>query len=228
LLSSWGVTFEGVDLEKDPDRWADLKRLNIPSYPATILGDRVVHGWNPKALAALVGVDYDPGKRFTPDELAAKLDTILAADQRALRQIPREHLGMKHPERDRTVRELGFHIFRVGLSFPEARATGYFPETWLRENPSADMPDGDAVARYGDMVRERVRTWAKQPGWCDGTVKTYYGDIPAWDFMERTTWHAAQHLRQVYWFLEQMGVTPDARLTDDDLKGLPLPREVWS
>ena len=46
--------------------------------------------------------------------------------------------------------------------------------------------------------------------------------------MERTTWHCAQHLRQIYWLLERMGVRADSPLTDADLEGLPLPRDVWS
>ena len=40
--------------------------------------------------------------------------------------------------------------------------------------------------------------------------------------MERTTRHAAQHLRQIYWFLDRMGVRADAPLTDADLDGLPI------
>jgi hypothetical protein len=46
--------------------------------------------------------------------------------------------------------------------------------------------------------------------------------------MERTTWHAAQHLRQLYWFIGKMGVTPETPVTDADLKGLPFPTAVWS
>jgi hypothetical protein len=46
--------------------------------------------------------------------------------------------------------------------------------------------------------------------------------------MERTTWHAAQHLRQLYWFAGKMGVTPMAPLGERDFQGLPIPRDVWS
>ena len=46
--------------------------------------------------------------------------------------------------------------------------------------------------------------------------------------MERTTWHAAQHLRQIYWLLDRMGVRAESPLADADLDGLPIPREVWS
>jgi hypothetical protein len=45
--------------------------------------------------------------------------------------------------------------------------------------------------------------------------------------LERTTWHAAQHLRQLYSMLERMGKNPIDPLHDADFKGLPLPKEVW-
>src|SRR5262249_45728727 len=153
LLSSWGISFEGVDLERSPERWDDLTERGIPSYPATILGERAVHGWNPEALADLVGVAYDPGKRFTAEELGQKPDAILAANQRVLRQIPPSRLGLKHPERDRSVRDLGFHIFRLSEAFRDCREQGRFPETWFREGPPPEMADGEAVARYGQSVR---------------------------------------------------------------------------
>ncbi|HUG38388.1 MAG TPA: hypothetical protein VML54_15630, partial [Candidatus Limnocylindrales bacterium] len=81
---------------------------------------------------------------------------------------------------------------------------------------------------YGETVRERLRAFYTRPGWCEGELSTYYGPQSAPDFMERTTWHAAQHLRQIYWFLDELRVKKDAALTDADLDGLPFPREVWS
>jgi hypothetical protein len=230
LLSSWGIAFEGVDVEAHPERNGDLKRLGIPKVPATITGDdRFVHGWNPQALAELVGVRYDDGGRLSPDELARRLDLVLAAAQRAIRQVPREHLGMKGPGRDRSVRDLAFHIFRLSLGFREAREQGLFTQDMLNPTPPPGVETGDDVARYGDTVRQRLTEYYAKPGWCDGDTNTYYGTHTTHEFMERTTWHAAQHLRQIYWLLERVGVTPDARLTDDgELAGLPFPREVWS
>jgi DinB superfamily len=228
LLSSWGVKFEGVDVAAEPARRQDLTRLGIALVPATVVGDRFVHGWNPAALADLVGIRYDEGERLSPDELARRLDRILAANQRAVRQIPREHLGLKHPERDRSVRELAFHIFRLGAAFVDCREQGQYPEAWIVERPPATLDDGEALARYGQEVRDRLAAWFRRPGWCDGTVHTYYGSQPAYDLMERTTWHTAQHLRQMYWFLDRMGVEADVPLTDADFKGLPIPKEVWS
>ena len=222
------MKFDGFDVENEPERRRDLEPFGLMRVPVTIVGDRAVHGWNPKALAELVGVTYGEREPLSPSELARRLDAVLAATQRAVRQIPREHLGMKAPGRDRTVRQLGFHVFRVAASFVDTRKQGTLISDWFGENAPAEMVDGDAVARHGETVRERLRAFYTRPGWCEGEVSTYYGPQSAPDFMERTTWHAAQHLRQIYWFLDRMGVHADAPLTDADLEGLPVPREVWS
>jgi hypothetical protein len=218
------VAFEGVDVEAEPARRADLERFGVMRVPATIVGDRIVHGWNPQALAELVGVTYRASKKLTPAELAERMDLVLAATQRAIRQVPREHLGMKYPGRDRTVHQLGFHVFRVAASFADTREQGLLDGAWFEENAPATMADGDAVARHGETVRRRLRAYFAQPG----EVSTYYGPQSAPEFMERTTWHCAQHLRQIYWFLDEIGVLKDAPLTDADLDGLPFPREIWS
>jgi hypothetical protein len=222
------VKFDGFDVEAEPARKADLAPFGVARVPATIYDGRIVHGWNPKALAELVGVDWQEHEPLPPAELARRLDLVLAATQRAMRQIPREHLGMKKEGRDRTVHQLGFHVFRLSAGFVDTREQGHLESTVFEERAPADMADGDAVARYGETVRRRIADYVRRPGWCDGSVSTYYGPQTTHAFMERTTWHAAQHLRQIYWFIDQMGVRADAPLTDADLEGLPFPREVWS
>ena len=49
------MAFEGFDVEAQPERRADLEAFGVMRVPATIVGDRIVHGWNPQALAELVG-----------------------------------------------------------------------------------------------------------------------------------------------------------------------------
>jgi len=222
------VAFEGFDVEAQPERRRDLEAVGVARVPATIVGDRVVHGWNPKALAELVGATYVEREQLAPDALARKLDSVLAATQRAIRQVPREHLGMKKPGRDRSVHQLAYHVFRLSAAFADTREQGHLAENVFEEKAPAEMADGAAVAEYGGSVRRRLVAFCARPGWCDGSVSTYYGPQTAHDFMERTTWHAAQHLRQIYWFLDQMAVRADAPLTDADLAGLPFPAEVWS
>src|SRR5262249_32943977 len=156
--------------------------FGIARVPATIVGDRFVHGWNPKALAELVGASYGERKQLAPAELAALLDRVLAATQRAMRQIPREHLGMKKPGRDRSVHQLGSPVFRTGPSSGDTRERGSRAAEVFEEPPPAEMIDGDAVARYGDTVRRRIADYIQKPGWCEGTVDTYYGPQGSHDF----------------------------------------------
>jgi len=45
--------------------------------------------------------------------------------------------------------------------------------------------------------------------------------------MERSTWHSAQHVRQLAMVVENLGIAPDRPLTAKETAGLPLPEKVW-
>lgn len=227
MLSSFGVEFEAVNVEGNPAALEEMRRLGAPLAPAVAVGNRVVHGWNPKGVAELVGVKYVERERLSPRELAQRLDTILAAAQRAIRQVPNDKLEMKSPERDRTVRNLGYHVFRLSLGFSDAMAERRLPEEWLQEKAPPEVGDGPAIARYGQTVREHLAEWFKRPDACEGVVETYYGPQTGHDLLERTAWHAAQHLRQLYALLGMMGISPDRPLPEKDFAGLPLPKALW-
>ena len=229
MLSSWGIAFEAVNVERDPQAAAELKRRQVPLVPAVAVGEQIVHGWNPPALAALVGVPYSARPQLSPSELAARLDRILGAAQRALRPVSAERLLTAAPDRDRTLGDIGYHIFRLSLGFRDAAREGRFPVAWLLESAPAELRGGAALARYGETVRAQLSDWFAahlgQP--FSAPVQTYYGAQSLHALLERTSWHAAQHLRQVYALLETVGLTPEQPLSDEDYAGLPLPDSVW-
>jgi hypothetical protein len=229
VLSSLGVEFDAVNVEGNPAALEALGRMGGLRVPVVVRGDRSVHGWNPKAVAELVGVPYAEPARLSPAALAERLDRILAGAQRAIRQVPRDKLEMKSPDRDRPVRQLGFHIFRLSAAFADALEQDRLPEEWLTEPMPADMGDAEAIARYGEAVRERLRHRPEQadPKLFEQVINTYYGPQTAHQLLERTAWHAAQHLRQLYAFLGWMGIPPRDPLTDADFEGLPLPNALW-
>ncbi len=227
MLASWGVPFEAVDTEATPAARQELARLGVPAVPAVVAGGRAIHGWNPTALAALLGVPYDGGRALPPAELVRRLDLVLAAAGRAMRQVPPEHLEMAHPGRDRPVRQLGFHVFRLSRAFRDAMRERRLPKAWLDEEAPAELADGPEIAAYGERVRLELAAHFARPGAWDGDVETYYGAQTGHQLLERTTWHAAQHVRQLYALLERMGVTPEAPLGEADYAGLPLPAEIW-
>lgn len=201
----------------------------MPLVPAVAVGERAVHGWNPAGYAELLGVDYRPVERLTPRELAARLDRVLDIAQALVQGLGREQMEWTPPERNRTVRDLGYHVFRLSLAFVDAMDRGEFPETWLQEPTPADLRDGPEVARYGALVRARLAGWFEGAGSDEyaRVIKVYYGPQTGHDMLERTAWHAAQHLRQLYVLAERLGVTPPEPLPTETFRGLPLPASIW-
>src|SRR5262249_9520757 len=131
------------------------------------------------------------------------------------------------PGRDRSVRQLGYHLFRLALAFRDARVEGRLPQAWLQEEAPASLVDGPAVAGYGEDVRRRLAECMTHTDPVGDDVETYYGRQPAGRLPERTVWHAAQHLRQLYDLLGPMGLPPYEPLADEDWESLPLPKEIW-
>ena len=215
-------------MQADPSARADLARLGVSLVPAVVVGDRVVHGWNPEGYAALLGVAAPAAERLPPAVLAARLDRILAATQALLAPLSADQLAWRPPERDRTVRDLGHHVFRLALAFVDGVDLGRFPESWLQEPAPDDLRDGAAVARYGALVRARLTGWFEGAGGdeFERVIDVYYGPQSGHAMLERTTWHAAQHLRQLHDLAGRLG-TPAAALPEDAFEGLPLPRAVW-
>ena len=197
--------------------------------PAVAVGDRAVHGWNPAGYAALLGVPYAAATQLSPRELARRMDRILESAQGLVNRFDERQLDVIPPERKRSIRDLGYHVFRVGLSFIDAMDQGRLPDTWFEERAAAEMRDGGDVARWGALVRARIAGWFEgaRDDEFERVVEVYYGPQGAHDLLERTTWHCAQHLRQVYVLAERLGVTPPEPLPTETFKGLPLPDALW-
>ena len=47
------------------------------------------------------------------------------------------------------------------------------------------------------------------------------------EVLERTTWHSEQHTRQLIVVLDSLNRVVDGRLSEADLRGLPLPENAW-
>jgi hypothetical protein len=91
--------------------------------------------------------------------------------------------------------------------------------------------DGKAdILAYGADVLRRFQAWREGPGrTTDFTRKArvYYGDVTLHDYLERTTWHSGQHVRQLVMVLGLLGITPDRPPTEATFAGLPMPVKVW-
>jgi hypothetical protein len=216
-------------VQADPAALDELKRLGVPRVPAVAIGDRAVHGWNPAGYAELVGVDYKPAVKLSPVVLAARLDTILASAEALVRAIPEARMEWTPVERNRPLADLGYHIFRLALGFIEGVDRLTFPASVHSDTAPDDLRSGEAIARYGALVRARVSGWFAGAEGDEFTreVETYWGPMVAHDLLERTTWHTAQHLRQLYVLAERIEVVPPAPMPVHAFEGLPMPAALW-
>jgi len=208
-----------------------LLRLGARSVPVVAVGERFVFAQSLADVAELIGIGYDATPQLSPDELVGRLDQVLAAAARLVRQIPADALEQDMRDRKRSLRQLSYHIFRIVEAFLDVTIEA--GETLELDHLNATVPDDmrttDQIAEYGEGVRGRLRAWwdKETDRSCARTVPVYWGDQPLHHVLERTTWHPAQHVRQVTALLEETGIAPDGPLTADDLAGLPLPQQVW-
>lgn len=208
---------------------AELQRLGARSVPVVSRGDRFVFAQLIGDVVKFLELDAKTGPELSPAELVARLDLVLRAAQRYTRQMPPEALERQLPNRPRSYRVLLHHVFQIPAAFLDAVEGGTLSYENMVAPPPEEMTTPDAIADFGEQVRRRLTAWWDRLADRSGAqpVETYYGVQPLHEVLERTTWHSAQHARQVMSLLEQMGIGPDRPLTKDDLKGLPVPEKLW-
>jgi len=205
-------------------------KYGLRKVPVLAKGDQYAIGQMLEPFAKLAGISLDGADKLSPEQLYRKYEMVFAAGQRYARQFPAGRLRERViPHRDRVIRTLCYHVFRIGESFLETWDGAEYSAKIADNEPPEAMQTGDDIARYGADVWKRYEAW--WAGLDDRTLsralKTYYGDTAAHRVFERVTWHSAQHCRQLVAVLERMGIPPDRPLTPSDLAGLPLPERLW-
>jgi hypothetical protein len=209
-----------------------LLRLGVQTVPVLAKGDQFIFCQNLEDVAEFVGLQGTGHTPLPPAVLEKKWISVLRAAQRYIRQIPTQRLSERAIDnRDRSIRLLSHHVFRIGEAYLETAIDSV--EYWAN-NANVPPKDGSCttgaeITAYGDSMIERIENWWTQldDKSCQQKVKTFYGTPPMHQLFERSTWHSAQHVRQLIAVLECFGIEPNGRLTADDLAGLPLPERIW-
>jgi len=209
-----------------------LLALGVRNVPVVAKGSAFVFGQNLEDVAEFVGLHGTGHTPLPPEQLIAKWVNVLRAVQRYVRQIPDARINERViPNRDRSLRLMGHHVFRIGEAFLVTAVDGAEYAVQLANVPPADgtFLTGDEIARYGDTVIARLQQWwdGLADKSCRQPVKTFFGMQPMHMLFERSTWHSAQHARQLAAVLERFGIEPDGPLSTEDLAGLPLPERLW-
>ena len=209
-----------------------LLKLGVRNVPVVAKGEQYVFGQNLEDVAEFVGLQGTGHTPLPPDQLIAKWTTALRAAQRLVRQIPDDKINDRViPNRERPIRLLAHHVFRIGEAFLETAIDGVEYAVQHANVPPAEgtFTTGKEIARYGDEVIARLEKWWAQLAdkSCSQKLPTFYGPQPMHQVLERSTWHSAQHARQLAHVLERYGIAPDRPLTQQDLAGLPLPERLF-
>ena len=228
-MSARGVDFDSINVQDDPAGLEALSALGPRTPPVVSKGSKYVFGQSIQQVADFLGLELGHTP-LPPGQLVAKLDMVLAASQRMAVQIPDEHKHENVRNRKRSYRELAHHMMRITEAFLETVESGvtFTPDLPVKP-PSDGMQEFSQIADYGAVVRRRLAAWwdGVEDMSCAAPVETYFGPQKTHDLLERTTWHTAQHVRQIMLCLEDWGITPDGPISMDDLDGLPMPNKAW-
>jgi hypothetical protein len=216
----------------DPAGKQQLLQLGVRTVPVLARNGQYIFCQNLEDVAEFVGLQGTGHTPLPPEALLTKWTVVLRAAQRYTRQIPSAHFNERAiATRDRSIRLLSHHIFRIGEAFLETAIDGVEYWVQLANVPPRDgtCTTGEEIASYGSSIIERIENWWIQldDKSCQQKVKTFYGMPPMHQLFERSTWHSAQHTRQMIAVLERFGIEPAGRLTAEDLAGLPLPEGIW-
>ncbi len=192
-------------------------------------GDEFVFAQNIAHVVKFLGLNETTGPALSPTELIARLDEFLAAALRFIPQMPDDRLETEVPNRPRSYRVLGHHMFRVPETFLEVAGGEALSYEKLTARPPDDMRTTADIVAYGANVRARLLAWwnAKTDRSGRETVQTYYGPQLLHEYLERTTWHVGQHVRQWMMLLGMAGIKPDRPLGEAEFAKLPMPSSVW-
>jgi glutaredoxin len=229
FLTRLEIDYESVNAASSPEHVKEMARLGARSVPIVSRGDAFVYAQSLADVASFLGLEVEVDRQLSPHELVRRVNVILPAGQRYIKQIPDDVLDVRFRNSVRLLRGIAHHVFRIVEAFVEAMDTGVELTNELIMDATEAVRPGDDVLTYGSAVLVEFNAWwARYPDKsCQAQMDTYFGRQSVHDVLERTTWHSAQHVRQLLLVLDTLGIVPDGPLTPEDLAGLPLPEKVW-
>jgi len=230
FLTRAGVDYESINVHGNEAAMQELRKLGARSVPVVARGGEFVFAQTLGDVVKFLRLDVKLQERLPPEALAAKARLVLTAAARYVRQIPAVELEKPFRNRNRPIRVLAHHVFRIVEGFLESMQDGQeLTYDRIMKDAAPDAFSREDIACYGEQVLARFERWWEQypDKSCTREMDTYFGRHPVHVVLERTVWHPAQHTRQLMLILESLGIAPERPLTAEDLAGLPLPEKAW-
>ena len=231
FLTKHGVHFVSINVLEDNAGFAELATLGIRSVPIVRRGKDWANGQVLREVARVAGIAWGGAQVLPAPELVGRLIEIQAAAQRLFAQIHDHKLGRMLAHRPRSYAQLAYHIFNVADAFLEHEVEDLpLNEGAYGRVPPPEMDSKAKILAYGQEMLERFRAWWDGPGRTTDfsrKARVYYGDVTLHEYLERTTWHSGQHVRQLVMVLDMLGIEPDRPPSPETFAGLPMPDKVW-
>ena len=163
-------------------------------------------------------------------ELTGAMNRILVAVERAVLQVPSERLSDPTPNRGRDLRELVFNIHDRIPPMADSLDSGTY--AWKHGDDygrSRCFHTSEELAGFCSEVRT---AWFGRASLVDDDaayemVHTRRGEVTHLQLLESQAFHAAQHLRQIYVFMRQIGIPPAGELTAAEMAPVVLGEQVF-
>ena len=199
--------------------------------PVTVVGKRVVLGFNREELVRLFDLANRKEKPVAGPWLFETFDKILAAVIQAVRQAPPDRMLWTTPDRDRPLKVFCYHILADPIHALEAIGTRKYDGAFKLTYGEAAERFGtmEEVARFGEECRARIQQASKHLSVAelDRSIAGYAGETDGHALLCQVLSHTAHHLRQLYEMLRMIGVEPDKPLREEDFQGIQMPKALW-
>jgi glutaredoxin len=232
FLTRLSIPFKSINVLTDSEGRSELRRLGAKSIPIVSKGDAWVYAQSIEDVAGFVDRLDAVNEHLPPEVLIEKWMKVMDVALAITPLIPNDVFNSPvFPGRARTYRDLSYHIFQAVDAFVQTVQEGL--EDWTTVANVEPAPERiqtcDDIVAEGASLKARVSSWwlSLEDKSCTRMLKMFYGEHPLHQFLERSTWHSAQHTRQLIALLSEQGIELPMRLTDKDYEGLPMPKGLW-
>ena len=187
-------------------------------------GNQIVHGVDLQQVAGLLGLEYDAEPKLTPDELTNRQLVLLRLLHVTIERIPPDCFQMTIPGSDRTIWGLIEHMVEIHRVY---QSVANDISTFDTTAADAEVVESSTMSELHQRLEMAMVVLEHEDYDYNKTVETYFGSASLHYVLERTTWHIAQHLRQLEDLMRKVNTEIMPEIDHLLLDGLPVPKEVW-
>src|SRR5258708_16852732 len=160
FLTGLGVKYESINVSAVPEAMDELREMGVRTVPVVARGREYVFAQELADVSEFIGrkVDF---RRLPAPALMGKWLHFLAAAQPHVLQPPAPRLGERAtPGRDRSIRDLAYHIYQVPDSFLQAVEKGVKDLTSVYNAPPPQhVLTAEHVRDYGAAITRKLKNW---------------------------------------------------------------------